>query len=146
MRAEVKPDSQKQLIDQELKQTTAALKNAEQSRAIAQELSQLKAAQASAAKAKSDADYVAKIVGKIRSRIPDGALPPGNPVAKFDVVQLPSGDVLDVKRTQSSGYPAYDEAIERAIKASSPLPKPPLEGDYRILKLSFCPDESRGCK
>lgn len=54
-------------------------------------------------------------------------LPPelkGNPEAVFDVVQLPTGEVLSVKLRKSSGVGALDDAIERAILKSSPLPKP----------------------
>jgi colicin import membrane protein len=68
--------------------------------------------------------YAARIRGKIRGNI---VLPPGiqgNPEAIFDVNQLPSGEVLSVKLRRSSGNLALDEAIERAIRKSSPLPKP----------------------
>jgi colicin import membrane protein len=68
--------------------------------------------------------YAAKIRNKIRGNI---VLPPGiqgNPEAIFELNQLPSGEVLSVKLKRSSGNPALDEAIERAIRKSSPLPKP----------------------
>jgi colicin import membrane protein len=48
----------------------------------------------------------------------------GNPEAVFDIVQLPTGEVLSAKLRRSSGQPALDEAIERAILKSSPLPRP----------------------
>jgi colicin import membrane protein len=70
------------------------------------------------------ADYASKIRVKVRGNI---MLPPniqGNPEAIFDVNQLPSGEVLDVRLKRSSGNPALDAAIERAIRKSSPLPKP----------------------
>ena len=70
------------------------------------------------------ADWVNKVRAKIRGNI---VLPPdlrGNPEAVFDVVQLPTGEVLSVKLRKSSGTPALDAAIERAILKSSPLPKP----------------------
>ncbi|MDR2186598.1 MAG: TonB family protein [Azonexus sp.] len=68
--------------------------------------------------------YASKIRGKVRGNI---VLPPnlsGNPEAVFNVTQLPSGDVLAVRLKRSSGNPALDAAIERAILKSSPLPKP----------------------
>ena len=83
---------------------------------------QLQREQASAL-AKAQADYVGRIVAKIRGNI---VLPPdikGNPEAIFDVVQLPNGEVLSVKLRKSSGHRGYDEAVERAILKSSPLPK-----------------------
>ena len=49
------------------------------------------------------ADWVDKVSAKIRGNI---VLPPdikGNPEAIFDVVQLPTGEVLSVKLRKSSG-------------------------------------------
>lgn len=68
--------------------------------------------------------YAGKIRIAIRNKI---VLPPGlqgNPEAVFEVNQLPSGDVLSVRLKRSSGVPALDAAIERAIRSASPLPKP----------------------
>ena len=77
-----------------------------------------------AASARAMAEYAARIRGKIRGNI---ALPQdikGNPEAIFNVIQLPTGEVLSVKLKKSSGHQGYDEAVERAILKSSPLPKP----------------------
>jgi colicin import membrane protein len=49
---------------------------------------------------------------------------PGDPEALFSITQLPTGDVIDVKVLKSSGHKVLDEAIERAIRKSSPLPRP----------------------
>jgi len=89
-----------------------------------------------------DAGYIDKIRTKIKSNI---ALPSeikGNPEAIFDVVQIPSGDVIDVKLVKSSGYQLYDDAVERAIRKSSPLPKPERPDQFRReLQLKFRPQE-----
>lgn len=90
----------------------------------AREDAQIKAGQAASARNKGLADYLAKVRGKIRGNI---VLPPGvagNPESIFIVTQLPSGEVLSVKLKTSSGSPALDAAVERAILKSSPLPKP----------------------
>jgi colicin import membrane protein len=81
-------------------------------------------AQHAAAKNRAADEYFGKIKAKIRSNIvnPEGLV--GNPEAVFDVVQLPSGEILSAKLKKSSGNPAYDMAVERAILKSSPLPKP----------------------
>ena len=50
---------------------------------------------------------------------------PGNPAVEFDVTLLPGGDILDVKMRRTSGYPAFDSAVERGIFMSKPLPLPP---------------------
>jgi len=88
------------------------------------------------------ADYAAKIRGKVKGNI---VLPPsiqGNPEAVFTVNQLPSGEVLDVKLKRSSGNPALDDAIERAIRKSSPLPKPDDPALFqRTLEIKYKPFE-----
>ncbi|GJQ55819.1 MAG: hypothetical protein AMXMBFR31_25790 [Candidatus Desulfobacillus denitrificans] len=133
------PDkASRQLLDKELK----ALAAEREKQMAAQELAQVKAAQAAAARSKAAADYIGRIKGKIKGNI---VLPPdikGNPEAIFDVVQLPSGEILSVKLKKSSGHAAYDNAIERAILKSSPLPKPE-QGDLfsRSLELKFRPLE-----
>ena len=93
-----------------------------------------------AAAARADAAYVAKLKGKIKSNI---VLPPdiaGNPEAIFDVVQLPTGEVMSVKLRKPSGHKAYDEAVERAILKASPLPKPDRPEQFqRSLEIKFKP-------
>ena len=66
----------------------------------------------------------------------------GNPEAVFDVIQLPTGEVLSVKLRKPSGNIAYDTAVERAIIKSSPLPKPDKgELFQRELILTFRPQD-----
>lgn len=88
------------------------------------------------------ADYVAKIRGKVRGNI---ILPPaiqGNPEAVFEVSQLPSGEVLDVKLRRSSGNAVLDRAIETALHKSSPLPKPDDPSLFqRTLEIKYKPFE-----
>jgi colicin import membrane protein len=89
-----------------------------------------------------DAGYVDKIRTKIRLNV---VLPPdirGNPEAIFDVVQLPTGEVLSARLRKSSGVRAYDDAVERAILKSSPLPRPDRPEQFRRdLQLKFRPQE-----
>ena len=70
-------------------------------------------------------------------------LPPdieGNPQAIFEVIQLPTGEILSVKLKKSSGNVLYDTAVERAILKSSPLPLPTNRSDFsRTLELTFRP-------
>lgn len=91
---------------------------------------------------KADPSYVNKIRAKIRSNI---VLPPGiqgNPDTIFDVVQFPTGEVRELKLRKSSGYPALDQAVERAIRKSSPLPLPDSPGQFvPNLELKFWPQE-----
>jgi colicin import membrane protein len=67
---------------------------------------------------------------------------PGNPEAVFDVELLPTGEVLSVRLRKSSGVKAYDEAVERAILKSSPLPLPDRpEVFQRALRIIFRPKD-----
>lgn len=74
---------------------------------------------------KVDAGYVGKLTALIKSNTNyNGSLDvPGNPKAVFKVEQLPTGEILSVRLTKSSGVPQFDEAVERGINKSSPLPK-----------------------
>ena len=82
------------------------------------------ASEAAAAQVKALDGYKRRISQKIRSRVvlPQGIN--GNPEAVYSVTLLPGGEVLDVRLIKSSGVPAYDAAVERAIHAADPLPVP----------------------
>ncbi|MBK1680376.1 protein TolA [Rhodocyclus tenuis] len=112
----------------------------ERADAEARQLDQLKAEQSAASRSRGLADYAGKVRGKIRGNI---VLPPGiqgNPETIFEVTQLPSGEVLSVRIRKSSGNPALDAAVERAILKSSPLPKPDsAELFERVLKIPYRP-------
>ena len=90
--------------------------------------------------AKADAAYIDKLRAKIKSNI---VLPQdmvGNPEAIFDVVQLPTGEVITAKLRKSSGHKAYDDAVERAILKASPLPRPDRPEQFqRALVITFKP-------
>ena len=95
------------------------------------------------ARNKALATWTDKIRAKIRGNI---ILPqdiPGNPEAIFDVTILPTGEVLEpVRKRKSSGHPAYDDAVERAILRSSPLPLPDDRRLFqRQLELRFRPQD-----
>lgn len=112
--------------------------------ARAQKAAQQAANAQNAAIGKLLGDFEAKIQAKIKSKV---ILPPdlaGNPQAEFDVTLMPSGEVLDLKLTRSSGSSAYDSAVERAIYKAVPLPLPPdpaLFSKFRNLHLKFRPYE-----
>ena len=89
-----------------------------------------------------DAGYIDKIRTRIRSNVVVPSDIKGNPEAIFDVVQLPTGEVLSVRLRKSSGHKLYDEAVERAILKSSPLPKPDRPDQFvREFSLRFKPQE-----
>ena len=104
------------------------------------QLGQAQAELAASALQRGLASYMDKIRGKIKGNI---VLPPGikgNPEGIFDVTQLPTGEIINVKISKSSGNRALDEAIERAIRKSDPLPLPDQPGLFkRELKLKYRP-------
>ena len=105
------------------------------------ELRDLIAREQADALSRAIATWTDKIRARIRPNIIyDVGQIPGNAEAIFDVALLPTGEVLTVQRRKSSGYPSYDEAVERAILKSSPLPKPDQPNVFqRKLELRFRP-------
>src|SRR5690606_8207539 len=70
--------------------------------------------------------------------------PPGTPPGlrcEVNVVQIPSGDVLDVRVGQCNGGDAVVRSIEAAVRRASPLPLPRVPSLFeRNLIVNFCPD------
>jgi colicin import membrane protein len=100
-----------------------------------------KAAQASA-QDKLVNEYKNRISDKIRSMIIEPPGLQGSPEAEFDVVLIPGGEVLNAKLRKSSGVPAYDAAVERAIMKAQPLPlpsDPTMFSRFRELRLLIRP-------
>ena len=83
-------------------------------------------------------EYRDQISAKVRgnTRLPDNLK--GNPQVRCLVKLLPTGEVLSVRVTQSSGNSAYDDAVVRAIEKSSPLPLP----SDRDARAAFVPELS----
>ena len=85
--------------------------------------------------------FVARIRDKIRGRanVPDTVR--GNPEVTVRIRVLPGGEVLDITVVKRSSNPAYDTAIERAIRSASPLPVPPANHElfpqFRELNLEI---------
>lgn len=95
---------------------------------------------AAAARATANASYIRSIQAKVKGNVLVPPDIPGNPEAIFEVVQLPTGEIIDAQLKKSSGVRAYDEALQRAITKSSPLPKPEsLDLFQRSLTLRFRP-------
>ncbi len=81
--------------------------------------------------------YIGRLVRAIRSQMRYPASATGNPFVTMRIEQLPDGEVSNVTVKKSSGVQAFDDAVERAIHAASPLPRdeqgkaaPRLELDY----------------
>ena len=95
-----------------------------------------------AARNRTMAAYKAKIQGKVKANIVLPLSASGNPEAVFEVTQATGGVVLNVRLVKSTGDPALDDAIKRAIQKSDPLPEPDDPALFnRILILTFRPLE-----
>ncbi len=126
---------QKRMLDQDMVAEASQLKGIE-----AKALADRRAAELG----RIVADFRDRIRAKIRgnTRIPENLS--GNPQARFEVSVLPTGEIVGVKLIKSSGNTAYDQAVERAIYKSSPLPTPTDKdaiAQFRKLDLKFQPKE-----
>ncbi|MBI5626354.1 MAG: cell envelope integrity protein TolA [Nitrosomonadales bacterium] len=147
-RVEKKP-VKKKAVAKTAGQKSAEPKSVEQKRVeqnqealLAEQETERARAEQAAAKGRVVNEYKAKIQNKITINI---VMPPGVPddaLAVFRVTLLPGGSVLSAVMKKSSGNAAYDNAVERAILKSDPLPLPPdpaMFKDFRILELKFQP-------
>lgn len=100
---------------------------------------------ASAANASIIGEYTDKIKSKIRGNVNKTLCSDGNPELQFNVGLLPTGELSGApKLVKSSGSAACDDAVERAIAASQPLPlpsDPAIYAKFRNLNLKFKPNE-----
>jgi colicin import membrane protein len=71
---------------------------------------------------RSDGSYEAAIRGKIKGNLVYGGTD-DTLTATFKISQLPTGEIISVRKNKGSGNAAYDTAVENAIWKSSPLPK-----------------------
>lgn len=90
-------------------------------------------------------EYKGKIVAKIRRFVNRQPCGTGKPEVVFTIALIPDGHVNGSPRlVKSSGLPACDQAVERAILQAQPLPLPPqteLFDQFRNLNLKFLPNE-----
>ncbi|PKO47186.1 MAG: cell envelope biogenesis protein TolA [Betaproteobacteria bacterium HGW-Betaproteobacteria-22] len=89
-------------------------------------------------------EFKARIQAKIRANVNKSLCGDGNPELKFEIGLMPTGELSGNPRlTKSSGNVACDDAVDRAIRASVPLPLPEdksLFTQFRNLKLTFYPN------
>jgi colicin import membrane protein len=104
---------------------------------------QANAEQRAAGLKSAKANWAGKIHDKVRGNIVLPSNVQGNPEAVFEVNLLPTCESVGQPRLiRSSGNPALDTAIERAILKSSPLPKPDDPSVFqRTLKITYRPNE-----
>ncbi len=137
-------EEQKQ-AEADQRERLAAQQAAQAARERAEQAARDKAAQDAATDAIVN-EYKAKIATKIRRNInivkPQDVRDDAR--AEFRVTLLPGGRVLSAELKKSSGNAAYDNAVERAIMISQPLPLPAdvaMFNRFRVLLLVFRPAE-----
>jgi len=123
----------------------AKLRNEEISRALAAAGGSAGNTSANANGTKGDPSYGDRIRSRILSNVVfNNAIDVnGNPEAVFMVEQLPTGEIISIKKVRSSGVAAWDDAVERAIRKSDPLPKSKTGSVERQLELTFRPKDAR---
>jgi colicin import membrane protein len=135
---EKKKQDEKRLAEVRERQT----REAEALKAQAEREQQAAKQAAKQAASKANDAYIRSIQAKIKGNVLVPPDIPGNPEAIFDVVQLPTGEIIDATLRKSSGVRAYDEAVQRAIIKSSPLPRPETPDLWqRSLTLRFHPHD-----
>ncbi|MCL2875747.1 MAG: TonB C-terminal domain-containing protein [Betaproteobacteria bacterium] len=89
--------------------------------------------------------YRLAIAAKVRRNLISPPGLSGNPEALFEIEQIKGGrggEIVNIKLKKSSGNRALDEAIERAIRKSDPLPLPDNPNLFtRTLEVTFRPLE-----
>ena len=100
---------------------------------------------ASAANASLISEFKNKIKVKIQGNVNKSLCGDGNLEVKFEIKLLPTGELSGSPRlTKSNAGDACNDAVERAIKASEPLPlpnDPSLFSAFKALNLTFKPNE-----
>ncbi len=113
---------------------------------IAEQQAERALAEQAAAKGRVVNEFKTKIHDKIKYNVVEPPGVPDDALAVFRVTLLPGGAVLSAVMKKSSGNTAYDNAVERAILKSDPLPLPPdpaMFKDFRILELKFQPRKAK---
>lgn len=126
--------------DKELEAYSEKIRKAEQERVQAEQ-ARVRAEVSTATRVQVER-YQDMIRNKIRRKMKAVADVPESAEAIFKITLLPDGAVMDVELFKSSGFPAYDNAAERAIRLAAPLPMPTdvsLQKMFRELKLSIRP-------
>lgn len=145
-REKLKKLKQALLKEEQAKKDVALARLKEQALADEQAERDAKAQAAMAAVNASIVDqYRAKISNKIKGYVNRSVCGDGNPLLVIKVSLLPTGQLSGTPSlSKSSGIPACDDAVLRAVLAAEPLPLPEeraLFSQFRSLKLNFRPNE-----
>jgi colicin import membrane protein len=138
-----------QMREEDLREKKAAEKKNEALRKLKEDMLNEDGADdakaASTANASIIGEYTEKIKAKIRGNVNKTLCGDGNPELRFEIGLLPTGELSSAPTlVKSSGNSACDDAVERAITASQPLPlpsDPAIYSKFRNLNLRFKPND-----
>jgi colicin import membrane protein len=127
-------EKEKQLAEKKAAEKLAKAKAAEEQKRLeklrAEQIARITGAAGSGTAAQStapkvDGGYRLALMNKIKNSTSylGSTDVPGNPRAEFKVEQLPTGEIIAVRMTKSSGIAGFDDAVEKGIMKASPLPK-----------------------
>ena len=140
----VEPVVKENMVDEKIEREAQAER-------LAQAAKEAQAVQERAAQSAAIGKVINEHIGKIRAKIKRNIVEPRDlPTGihgKFSITVLPGGSVLNVRLVKASGNAAYDNAVERAILKSQPLPVPEdvtLFQKFREINFTFCPDKGGG--
>jgi colicin import membrane protein len=86
-------------------------------------------------------DYAGRVAAYLKQKIFfDNSQVNGNPVAQVEIRTAPDGRILSRRLVQSSGVPAYDDAVLRAIDNAGVVPRDP-NGVPPVMQLNFRPKD-----
>jgi colicin import membrane protein len=82
-------------------------------------------------------NYISRLQNAIKSQMRYPANCPNTTTVTMRIEQLPNGEVINTSVTKPSGIQAFDEAVDRAIHAASPLPRDDQGKVERVLNLDY---------
>lgn len=142
-KAEPKKDDKAARLEKEAdEKAKREAREQEMQREAADKEAKAKAAAERAASARENQKYIDGIKAKVYSRVAVPADLQGNPDAEFIVSLLPGGELESITMRKSSGNPAYDAAIERAIRQAQPFTVPSgddFHRNFRRFPMTFRP-------
>ncbi len=146
-----KQEEQRKRQEKEERKRQEELKRQEEIKRQEQELAAKLRAEQEARAAAARQAALQKKTGEYRARIKNEVIrhwnmPSGSSDTLKTVVKvriIPGGDVVDVQIINSSGDPAFDQSVEKAVYRAAPLPVPPIESGlfdhFREVIFKFAP-------
>ena len=135
---ERKEKARQEALQAEIARQEAELQKQQEAERLAREAAARRQAQQS-----EIAKYVSLIKQEITRHWNIPATAAQDLVCEVKVRLIPSGDVIDVQIVKSSGDPAFDNSVEKAVYRAAPLSVPPVESglfeEFREVVFQFEP-------